>query len=96
MDKNKKLRPQDVAEALGISAQAVRIQMQRGLIDIGVAVKNGKGNYSYYISPKKVYELTGVKFNGYEPVPEIHIDEEKLAYNCAMILLKYLGKEVNI
>ena len=89
---SKKITTEQAGKALGMSAQAVRIQMQRGLIDIGQVVENDKGKYSYYISAKKLYELTGVKFNGYEPVPEIHIDEERLAVNLAKALLPYLTK----
>ena len=84
----RKITPEDAGRALGISAQAVRVQMQKGLLDIGTV----KGKYSYYISARKIYELTGVKFNGYEPVPEIHIDEERLAVNLAKALLPYLTK----
>ena len=92
---SRKITPEQAGKALGMSAQAVRIQMQRGLIDIGQAIENEKGNYSYYISPKKLYEMTGVKLNGYEPVPEIRIDEDKLAVNIAKILLKHLGGEAS-
>ena len=92
---SRKITPEQAGKALGMSAQAVRIQMQRGLIDIGQAVESDKGNYSYYISAKKLYELTGVKLNGYEPAPEIRIDEDKLAVNIAKILLKHLGGEAS-
>lgn len=89
----RKITPEDAGRALGISAQAVRVQMQRGLLDIGTVIQSETtGKYSYYISAKKIYELTGVKFNGYEPVPEIHIDEERLAVNLAKALLPYLTK----
>lgn len=90
---SRKITPEDAGRALGISAQAVRVQMQKGLLDIGTVIQSEKtGKYSYYISARKIYELTGVKFNGYEPVPEIHIDEEKLAVNLAKALLPYLTK----
>lgn len=89
---SKKITPEDAGRALGISAQAVRVQMQKGLLDIGTVIQSEKGKYSYYISARKIYELTGVKFNGYEPVPEIHIDEERLAVNLAKALLPYLTK----
>ena len=90
---SRKITPEDAGRALGISAQAVRVQMQKGLLDIGTVIQSEKtGKYSYYISAKKIYELTGVKFNGYEPVPEIRIDEEKLAVNLAKALLPYLTK----
>ena len=50
----------EVAKALNKSEQFVRIAIQRGALPIGTAVrKNGK--YNYYISPKKLYEYTGIK-----------------------------------
>lgn len=87
-----KITPGDVGKLLGISAQAVRVQMQKGILDVGIAVENENGRYSYIISPKKVYELTGAKIEGFEPPTEVRIDEERLAINIAKALLPYLTK----
>lgn len=84
--------PADVGKILGISAQAVRVQMQRGTLPIGIAMENEKGRYTYIISPKKVYEYTGEKLGGYEP-EGIKIDEERLALNIAKALLPFLRRE---
>lgn len=83
--------PTDVGKILGISAQAVRVQMQKGTLPIGIVMENGKGRYSYIISPKKVYEFTGMKVGGYEP-EEIKVDEERLAESIAKKLIDLLAK----
>lgn len=88
-----RITPGDVGKLLGISAQAVRVQMQKGILDVGVVVQNDNGRCSYIISPKKVYELTGAKIEGYEPPTELKIDEERLAVNIARVLLPFLAKE---
>lgn len=41
------------------SEQFVRIGLQREILPIGCAIKN-KGQYTYYISPKLLYEYTGI------------------------------------
>ena len=46
---SKKITPEDAGRALGISAQAVRVQMQKGLLDIGTVIQSEKGKYSYYM-----------------------------------------------
>ena len=53
------------ARIFGKDPQWVRIQMQRKLIDIGVCTKSETGHrYNYYISPKKLYDLTGYRWRG--------------------------------
>lgn len=49
-----------VAKALNKSEQFIRIAIQKGILPIGTAVKKN-GRYNYYISPKKLYEYTGIK-----------------------------------
>ena len=43
-----------------IDKQFVRIGIQENWLPIGVAYKKeGSSEYSYYVSPKKLYEYTG-------------------------------------
>lgn len=77
--KHKALRPVDVAPLLGITPQAIRVQMRNGKLPIGVVNKGKKGNYSYTIIPKMLYEVTGIKANGYEPDSFADLDYTKLA-----------------
>lgn len=53
------------AKVFGKEPQWVRIQMQRKLIDIGVVSESENGQrHNYYISPKKLYDLTGYLWKG--------------------------------
>ena len=74
-----KIRPADVAPLLGLSAQAVRIQMQRGLLPIGTVHKSDSGVYTYNIIPSMLYKATGIKYNGYEPPIADGLDYQQLA-----------------
>ena len=74
-----KIKPADVAPLLGMSAQAVRIQMQRGLLPIGTVHKSESGVYTYNIIPSMLYKATGVKYNGYEPSIADGLDYQALA-----------------
>lgn len=51
------------AEVLGKSQLFVRQAIQDGRLDIGCCSGRGKRK-SYYISPQKLYELTGYKWEG--------------------------------
>lgn len=53
-----KLKPQDVADKLGISVQAVRIGLQQGVFPFGWAVKTSS-IYTYCISEKLFKEFLG-------------------------------------
>lgn len=45
--------------------QFVRLCIERGLLDIGVAVKmEGSSRYDYYISPFKLWRETGYVYDG--------------------------------
>lgn len=44
-----------------VSAQFVRLGLQQKALPFGTAVLNPGGNYTYYISPKKFEEFTGIK-----------------------------------
>lgn len=92
----KKIYPADVAPLLGLSAQAVRVQMQRGILDIGVCTKGPSGSYSYVILPEKLYRATGIKYPGWEPSLANEIDYEKLALAIVNVLgERMLGKREN-
>ena len=76
---------------LGMSAQAIRIQMQRGLLPIGTAHKSESGKYTYNIIPKMLYEATGVKYDGYEPSVTDELDYQVLARCIVEEFIKKLG-----
>lgn len=50
-----KITVNDVAEALGVSPQSVRIGLQRGLLPFGSAIKTSS-KYTYVIYEKKLKE----------------------------------------
>ena len=79
--KENRITPEKVGAALGISAQAVRAAMDSGKLNIGIVTETESGQKSYIITPKQVYEATGVKLNGYEPPPVVNtgIDYNELA-----------------
>ena len=50
----------EVAKIMKKDKQFVRIGIQEKWLPIGVAYKKeGSSEYSYYVSPKKLYEYTG-------------------------------------
>lgn len=59
--RDKKLKPKDVADRLGISVQAVRVGLQRGIFPFGWAIKTSEAKFTYAISPKLFDEYLGVK-----------------------------------
>lgn len=56
----RKLKPQDVAEKLGISVQAVRVGLQQGVFPFGWAIKTSS-IYTYAISEQLFNEYLGAK-----------------------------------
>lgn len=56
-----KLKPKDVADALGISVQAVRVGLQKGTFPFGWAIKTSETRFTYAISPKLFEEYLGKK-----------------------------------
>lgn len=54
----KKITPAMVGQALGVSAQAVRVGLQQGALKFGKAYKNG-GQYKYVIYPEAVRQVIG-------------------------------------
>ena len=67
----RKILPQDAAALMGVSAQYVRIGLQQGILPFGYAVKVGGSRYTYYISPAKFTEYTGIQVS----FPEEVIDD---------------------
>ena len=58
----------EVARALRMDKQTVRILIQSGLVSWGKAVKKpGSTHYLYLISPRKFYEETGVLLGAQMP-----------------------------
>lgn len=50
----------EVAKIMKKDQQFIRIGLQEQWLPIGVAYKmDGSNEYSYYVSPKKLYEYTG-------------------------------------
>ncbi len=60
MPNRKKITPNDAARVMGCSGQFVRIGLQRGLLDIGDAVKLSPRRWTYCISPAKLAERQGI------------------------------------
>ena len=46
---------------MGVDPQFIRVGIRQGVLPFGWAVKVGKIQYSYYISPKLFQEYTGLK-----------------------------------
>ena len=61
--KNEKERitPAMVGAALGMDAQAVRVGMQQGKLDFGLAYKPTGRNYTYVFFPEKLRAVVGDK-----------------------------------
>ena len=58
-----KIKPKDVAEALGISVQAVRVGLQQGRFPFGTAIKTSETKFTYAIFPKAFEEYVGKVVN---------------------------------
>lgn len=56
--KKNRLNPLLASKLMGKTPQFVRIGLQKGILPIGTAIKNGKWNY--YISPKLFENYTGI------------------------------------
>lgn len=56
----KKITPAEAARVMGCSSQFIRIGLQRGLLDIGDAVKLSPRRWTYCISPAKLAERQGI------------------------------------
>ena len=59
-NENMKITTAEAAEIIGASPQFVRVAMQRGVLNIGVAMKMpGSSQWTYNISPKLLEEYSG-------------------------------------
>ena len=55
------------ASIMGKDQMFIREAMKRGIIDLGVCYqKEGSNQYDVYISPFKLWQLTGYVYKGYE------------------------------
>ena len=74
--KKNRLSVEEAAALMGVSQQFVRVGMQQGILPWGYAVRVSGKRYSYFISPKKFTEHTGidvpeqVKEENYEALKE--------------------------
>lgn len=63
----KRLTVKTAANLMGIPEQTLRISLQRGLLPFGKAIQAAKGTrYTYWISPVKFEEFTGIKLEEIE------------------------------
>lgn len=64
------------ASIMGKDQMFIREAMKRGLIDLGVCYKKENSEqYDFYISPFKLWQLTGYIYKGYEE--EVELAEER-------------------
>lgn len=63
----KKITPDQAAAVMGCSSQFVRIGLQRGLLEIGDAVKMST-KWTYNISPAKLAARQGISMDQLEKV----------------------------
>ncbi len=45
---------EDAAKKLGMATQTLRLALQQGLFDFGVAVKTSENRYTYYINKSRL------------------------------------------
>lgn len=57
----KKITIQQAAELMGKSQQFIRVGLQQKILPFGAAIQISGKKYTYYISPKKFTEHTGIK-----------------------------------
>lgn len=57
--KLKKITPKMVGEAMGVNPQAIRVGMQKGVLDLGDCFKQSGNNYTYVIYPEKARKYMG-------------------------------------
>ena len=50
-----------MAEAMGVQPQAIRLGLQLGKLDFGVAMQQTTKKYSYMIFPEKARQIVGDK-----------------------------------
>ena len=57
----KKLSVAEAAKLMDVSQQFIRVGLQTGRLPFGSAVKISGNRYTYYISPEKFREYTGLE-----------------------------------
>ena len=67
----KNLSVEVAARYMGVNPQFVRVGLQKGLLNFGTAVQIGGGRYTYYISPVKFCEFTGIPVDDVEAAENI-------------------------
>ena len=45
---------EDAAKKLGMATQTLRLALQQGLFDFGVAIKTSENRYTYYINENRL------------------------------------------
>ena len=59
MEKNS-ISVSKASKLMGVSAQFIRIGLQRGILPFGYAVQISTNRFTYFISKQKFYEYTGI------------------------------------
>lgn len=92
-----KITVEMVARELGKTSETIRKLIDDGDLPIAIVKQNGKKK-DYVILPNRLYEVTGIKLNGYEPLPTvaINIDCEKLAKSVAEEIAKEMAKGITV
>ena len=60
-EKGERLSVPTAAKLMGVTQQFIRVGIQMGTLPFGWAVKICGGRYTYYISPKKFTDHTGIE-----------------------------------
>ena len=55
----KKITPAMMADAMGVPVQAIRVGIQKGALDFGVAIQQTGQRYTYIIYPEKAKQILG-------------------------------------
>lgn len=67
-----RLKVQTAAALMGVSLQFIRVGLQRGILPFGYAIKIGECQYTYYISPEKFTEYTGIRLDSADIGQDMH------------------------
>lgn len=55
---------EEASKRLGMNTQTLRLALQQGLFDFGVAIKTSPNRYTYYINESRLENYLGGKENG--------------------------------
>lgn len=70
------------ASIMGKDQQFLREAMKRGLIDLGICYKKENSEqYDFYISPFKLWQLTGYVYKGFEAETRLMEERKELKKN---------------